>query len=166
MKEALRALNRLIELKVIENYGVGGAIGAAFYIDAMQTEDVDAFVVLPASGSLLASLSPIYEALEDLGGVVEREYVRFGDWPLQVLTDANPLIAEAIAEAMPVDYGDVPTRVFRPEYLCAIALQTGRAKDYLRVRTFLEQGAVDAAELEMLVGRFGLQEAFGKLSIL
>ena len=62
----------------------------------MQTEDVDAFVLLPASSTGLVLLTPVYEALSRMGGVVEREYVRFGAWPLQILTDTTPLIAEAI----------------------------------------------------------------------
>jgi len=158
MHEALTALNRLVADRIIENYAIGGAIGAAFYIEAAQTEDIDAFVSLTVSGSGLVSLSPVYDALVRLGGVVEREYVRFGVWPLQILTDANPLIVEAIAEAVTVDYDGTPTRVFRPEHLCATALQTGRSKDYLRVAMFLDQDAVDPQTLLSLADRFGLAD--------
>ncbi len=156
MKEALEALNRLVTDGVIEDYAIGGAIGAAFYIKAAQTEDIDAFVFLPASVSGLVSLSPVYEALHKLGGIVDREHVRFGEWPLQILPDANPLIAEAIHQAIAVDYDGTSTRVFRPEHLCAVALQTGRSKDRLRVRMFLEQGAVDLERLKELLSRFDL----------
>ena len=100
MDEVFRALNRLVADGIIENYAIGGAVGATCYIEAVQTEDVDAFVLLPTSqSSPLVSLSPIYQALTALGGVVEHEYVRFGAWPLQILTDANELIAEAIRDA-------------------------------------------------------------------
>lgn len=81
-------------------------------------------MVLGAPASGLVVLTPVYDALTALGGVLEREYVRFGNWPLQILTDADPLLAEAIREAISVDYDGVPTRVFRPEHLCAVALQT------------------------------------------
>jgi hypothetical protein len=158
MHEALTALNRLVADRIIENYAIGGAIGAAFYIEAAQTEDIDAFASLTVSDSGLVSLSPVYDALVRLGGVVEREYVRFGVWPLQILTDANPLIVEAIAEAVTVDYDGTPTRVFRPEHLCATALQTGRSKDYLRVAMFLDQDAVDPQTLLSLADRFGLAD--------
>jgi len=163
MQSVLRALNRLVSDGVILAYAIGGAIGAAFYIEAAQTEDVDAFTVLPSSGSGLITLTAVYEALTAMGGVVEREYVRFGNWPLRVLTDANPLIAEAIAEAVAVDYEGTPTRVFRAEHLCAVALQTGRSKDYLRVSMFLEQGAVDPQALLSLAERFGLADRMGKV---
>jgi hypothetical protein len=49
----------------------------------------------------LVSLPPIYSALTAMGGVIDREYVRFGDWPLQILPDSDELIAEAIRQAVP-----------------------------------------------------------------
>jgi hypothetical protein len=163
MREALRALNQLVDDGVIAAYAIGGAVGASFYIEAMQTEDVDAFVFLPDSSSGLVLLTPIYEALSRLGGVVEREYVRFGAWPLQILTDATPLITEAIRRALHVQFDGIPTRVFRPEHLCAIALQTGRTKDYLRVSMFLEQDAVERDKLTDVVGRYGLTEQMARV---
>jgi hypothetical protein len=156
MREALLALNQLVTDGLVETYAIGGAVGASFYIQAMQTEDVDAFVFLPKQTGGLVLLTPVYEALVKLGGVVEREYVRFGSWPLQVLTDGTELVAEAIREALDVEFDGVATWVFRPEHLCAVALQTGRAKDYLRVKMFLEQNAVDAGKLDEVVGRYGL----------
>ena len=112
MREALEALNGLVEEGVIERYAIGGAIGAAFYIDALQTEDVDAFLVLPVSSSGIVSLGAVYAALTARGGVIEREYVRFGEWPLQILVDANPLVREGIATAMPSTYHDIKCMVF------------------------------------------------------
>jgi hypothetical protein len=165
MQDALRALNALVSEGIIEDYAIGGAIGASFYIDALQTEDIDAFVFLANAPSGLILLTPIYEALSRLGGVVEREHVRFGNWPLQILTDANPLIDEAIRSAVNVDYDGVPTRVFRAEYLCAIALQVGRSKDYLRVSMFLEREAVDRSALRDVLQRHGLTELLGKLPV-
>ena len=163
MHEVLRALNRLQSDGLVSRYAIGGAIGAAFYIAAAQTEDVDAFVFLPPGSSGLVSLSPVYEALLQMGGVAEREYVRFGAWPLQILTDANDLIREAIEQAREVAFEVIPTRIFRAEHLCAIALQTGRSKDYLRVMMFLEQNAVDRVELRAILARFGLIERAGRL---
>jgi len=156
MREALQALNRLVSEGAIRGYAIGGAIGASFYIQAMQTEDVDAFVFLPDSPLGLVTLTPIYEALSRFGGVVEREYVRFGNWPLQILTDATPLLGEAILRAVDVSFHGIPTRVFRAEHLCAVGLQTGREKDYLRVRLFLEQGAVDKDALQEIAQRYRL----------
>jgi hypothetical protein len=124
----------------------------------MQTEDLGVFVFLPASSGPLVTLGPVYDALRAHGGLVEDEYVRFGKWPVQILTDANALIAEAIREAVGTDYDGVPTRVFTAEHLCAIALQTGRAKDFARVMLFLEENEVDLGALSALAARFELSE--------
>jgi hypothetical protein len=163
MQEALRALNQLVADRVIGAYAIGGAVGASFYIEAIRTEDVDAFVLVPGPASGLLMLTPIYKALSDRGGVIEREYVRFGDWPVQILTDATPLLSEAIRDAVSVTFHGIRTRVFTAEHLCAIALQTGRSKDYLRVRLFLEQGAVNEEALNTIVERYGLAEKLRKV---
>lgn len=92
MHEALKALNRLVADEVIKDYAIGGAIGAAFYIKAAQTEDVHAFVFLPADTSGLVTLTPIYEALIALGGIAEGAHLRFGEWPVQILSDTNSLM--------------------------------------------------------------------------
>lgn len=57
-----------------------------------------------------------------------------------------------------MDFDGITMRVFRPEHLCAIALETGRAKDYARVSLFLEQGEVDSGVLSALAARFGLTD--------
>jgi hypothetical protein len=158
VKAALEAINRLITDRVIENYAIGGAIGASFYLPAMQTEDLDKFVFLPASSRPIVTLTPVYDALKTQGGQVEGGYVRFGKWPVQILIDANTLIAEAIREAADTDYDGVPTRVFTAEHLCAIALQTGRSKDFARVMLFLEENEVDLEALSALAVRFGLSD--------
>jgi hypothetical protein len=163
VRDALEALNHLVADRVIEDYAIGGAIGASFYLPAMQTEDLDVFVFLPSSSEAVVTLTPIYDALKTRGGQVEGEYVRFGNWPVQILTDANALIAEAIREAVDTDYDGIPTRVFTPEHLCAIALQTGRKKDYARVILFLDENEVDIEALSALATRFGLSERLARV---
>ena len=162
MQAALRSLNRLVADKVIDQYAIGGAIGASFYVEAMQTEDIDAFVFMNPSPSGLISLTPIYDALVAMGGSIEREYVRFAEWPVQILPDANDLIRESIRMANEVEFDSIPTRVFTAEHLCAVALQTGRTKDYLRVAMFLEQQAVNLERLRDIVERHGLRDRFSR----
>ena len=166
MQAALSALNQLVTDKVIDQYAIGGAIGASFYIDAVQTEDVDAFVFMSPSKSGLLTLTPIYDALVKLGGIIEKEYVRFADWPVQILPDVNDLVREAIREAKNVEFAGIPTRVFTAEHLCAVALQTGRTKDYLRVVMFLEADAVDQRLLETLLKRHNLENTLNRLNIM
>jgi hypothetical protein len=163
MHEVFRALNALVEQGVIQTYGIGGAVAASFYTEALQTEDIDAFVYLPETQSGLLDLSGIYTALMALGGKLQREYIQFGPWPLQILPDATPLVSEAIRDAEALDYDGIAVRVFRPEHLCSIALQTGRAKDLLRVRMFLDAEKVDLMALQQMVARFGLGDRLRKV---
>jgi len=66
--KAISVVNQLKEEGYISNYAVGGAIGALFYIEPTQTQDIDIFVLLnPAPGSLLVSLGPILDRLKALG---------------------------------------------------------------------------------------------------
>ena len=158
MQAALRALNQIVADRVIKQYAIGGAIGASFYIEAMQTADIDTFVFLEPSASGLLTLAPIYEALVALGGTIVHEYVQFDAWPIQILPDANDLVREAIRTAVDTEYDGIPTRVFSAEHLCAIALQTGRTKDYLRVTMFLEQGVVNLELLSDILKRYDLTD--------
>ena len=165
MKEALIALNTITQAGVIGGYAIGGAIGASFYIEAVSTEDIDAFVFLaPTTGSALISLAPIYDALKKIGGMVEKEHVRFGNWPVQILPACKPLVEDALRESQAVEFAGVLTRIVTAEYLCAIALDTGRTKDYYRVAMFIEQGAVDMTLLKKLVGRYGLADKVNNVS--
>lgn len=159
MKEALIALNTITHDGVIGGYAIGGAIGASFYIEATSTEDIDVFVFLaPSKSSLLISLTPIYDALKKLGGIAEKEHVRFGNWPVQILPAYKPLVEDALRESLAVKFDGVPTHIFTPEYTCAIALDTGRTKDYYRVALFIEQDAVDMELLKSMVNKYDLSE--------
>lgn len=84
--------------------------------------------------------------------------MRFGAWPVQIHPAYKPLVEEAIKFSTAVSFDGVPTNVFTPEYLCAIAIDTGRVKDYYRVAMFIEQHAVDIKALKLLLKRFDLQE--------
>lgn len=165
MEKALIALNEIVADGVISNYAIGDAVGAAFYIEAMQTEDVDAFVFMKPEPNGLLSLSPIYAALTAKGGVVHDEHIVIDGWPIQVLPAYKPLVEEALSEAIATTFKDIPTRVFSPEYSCAIALDTGRGKDFVRVEAFIEQGQVDLKKLWKIVEKYGLKDVLiGKVS--
>ena len=54
---------------------------------------------------------------------------------MQFLPAANPLVREALEQAVEKEVTNISARVFTAEHLAAIALQTGRAKDKARVRS-------------------------------
>lgn len=144
---------------VIGQYAIGGAVGATLYLEPAATLDVDVFVTLPgAEGSSLLTLSPIYDYLREHGGTVQHEHIVVGGWPIQFLPPANELEREAIAEALEATVQGVSTRVMTAEHLVAIALQTGRPKDNIRILQFVEQEAVNRRRLSEILQRHGLVE--------
>jgi hypothetical protein len=157
VKETLEMINQMQVDGVIGKYAIGGAVGAIFHLETFYTADLDIFVMLPtAPGSSLLSLTPIYAYLRARGCRVEGERIVIDDWPVQFLPPHGALEQEALAEAIETDYDGIPTSVLSAEHLVAIALQTGRAKDYARIAMFLEQDAVNRKKLHSILLQHGL----------
>src|SRR4051812_6401852 len=49
MKETLEVINRMQADGVIDQYAIGGAVGATFYLEPIATVDLDIFVDFPVS---------------------------------------------------------------------------------------------------------------------
>ena len=163
MKDTLEMLNRMQADGIIGSYAIGGAVGATHYVEPAATKVVDIFVALPTrSGSPLLSLTPVYDYLIARGCKAKGEHIMIGDWPVQFLAPAIALEQEALAEAIKADVEGVPTRVMTAEHLVAIALNTGRAKDFTRILQFLEQEAVDRDQLNRILLKHGLKERWEK----
>lgn len=157
MEETFKVINRMKEDGVIENYAVGGAVAAIFYVEPFTTYDLDIFCAFSASGSGLVLLTPIYEYLAERGYRPEKETINIEGWPVQFLPIFNSLIEEAVNEANEIDVGETPVRVMQPEHLVSIMLDTGRAKDYARISRFLEADVVDMGNLLGILSRLNLQ---------
>jgi hypothetical protein len=157
MKATLEAINQMQAEGVIGKYAIGGAVGALMYLEPASTLDVDIFVVLPTvPGSSLLSLTPIYDYLKARGAAVEDEHIKIGDWPVQFLPPSSNLEYEAVTESVATNVEGVSTWVMTAEHLVAIALQTGRSKDYIRILQFAERRAVDRGKLGIILERHGL----------
>src|SRR5215211_2569621 len=105
MEQTLKVINQMKEAGVIENYAIGGAIAAMFYIEAFATEDVDIFFTMSGTGSALDFLSPIYTYLTAHGYQAEGAMVNIQGWPVQFLPLYKPLIEEAVEQANETVYG-------------------------------------------------------------
>jgi hypothetical protein len=157
LKATLEMINEMQSDGVIGKYAIGGAVEATFYLEPLATADVDIFVMLPtAPRSSLLSLAPIYDYLSARGCRTEGERMVVGDWPVQFLPAHSALEQEALAQAVETEVEGVQTWVLGAEHLVALALMTGRAKDYARILQFLEQDAVDADRLNGILMRHGL----------
>jgi hypothetical protein len=155
MKTTLAVINQMQSDGIIGKYAIGGAVGATFYLEPAATLDIDIFISLENLGSLI-SLSPIYNYLTDRGFKAEKEYIVIEGWPVQFLPTGNALIEEALAQAIETELEGVPTRVMTSEHLTAIALQTGRAKDFNRILQFVESGTLSPDKLDSILSRHGL----------
>lgn len=164
MKEALMLLNELVDDGVMGAYAIGGAMGAAFYTQAINTVDIDVFLAMAPTSGLALTLTPIYEAAKAKGAIVSGEYLVVGNWPVQLLPPPNALVEEALLAARSTTFDGVPTKVMTAEHLCAIALQTGRQKDYARVSLFIDDGAVDIGKTLELLERYNLTAQTLKVS--
>lgn len=162
--QAFRIINQMVVDGVIENYAIGGATGAFFYIEPDTTFDVDIFCVLSGiEVDALDMLRPIYDYLTAKGYAPEAEMIAIEGVAVQFLPVFNPLNEEAVQHAKEFDYMGVPVRVMSPEHLVAIMLQTGRAKDYVRVARFLEADAFERDELRQVLERHGLERKWKTL---
>lgn len=163
MQLTLALINQMQADGVIGKYAIGGAVGATLYLEPSATLDVDIFVMMPkASESGLISLSAIYDYLGKRGGKAEGEHMVIGGWPVQFLAPATKLEQEALQEAIETEVQTERTYVMTAEHLAAIALQTGRPKDFARILQFLEHHAVNMEELMRIVKRHGLEGKWEK----
>lgn len=160
MKKTLQVLNLLIEDGVISDYAIGGAMGATFYLEPVMTMDLDIFIILLDKFDLLP-LQPIYSALRAKGYLPdehEKECINIEGTPVQFLPAYNALLEEACNSAQITDYEGTRTKVISAEHLVAISLQTGRAKDQLRVLAFRDAEILNEKKLDDILSRYGLKE--------
>lgn len=164
MNETLQILNILEKEGLYSKYAIGGAMAATFYVEPVLTYDLDIFILLPQSNNI-AILSPLYERLRQMGFKEDGECITIHGVPVQFLPVYNKLLEEALQQAQEISYEDVPTRVISAEYLVAICLQTGRAKDRDRVRLMREEAEIDMDALMAIVKRNDLERVWEKWTI-
>ncbi len=143
---------------IIERYAIGGAVGATFYIEPSATQDVDVFVVFNQLASSFVSLAPIYAYFTERGAVAQEEYLIISEWPVQFLPPTTPLVEDAIAHPVQMSVDGQRVAVISQEHLAAIALETGRMKDKIRLAQFLASETFDQTRFDALTERFRLTD--------
>jgi hypothetical protein len=156
VEKTLQVLNRMQADGLIGQYAIGGAIAATFYVEPISTFDLDIFFTVTGAVDKFLSLTPLYDYLAALGYEAVGEAVEIEGWPVQFLPAFTPLLAEALAQAQAIRFKAVPTRVMRAEHLVAVMLQTGRPKDYARIIQFIEDEAIEWAQLSDVLARHDL----------
>ena len=127
-----------------------------FYTEPARTYDLDVFVFLPPQEGALISMAPLYKQLEGLGYHFDAEHVMIHETPVQFLPAYNPLVEEAMEHAILQSYDGVQVRVISPEYLIALALQTGGKHRRVRAEALLDEGKVDQVLLTRIFDAHGI----------
>src|SRR5208283_5060012 len=155
LADVLRVANELATAGFIEDWALGGALAAIYYVEPFTTYDADIFFI-PKDRGLTAGLPAIYAHLQAQGWQVEREHPVVRGFPVQFLA-ASGLTGEAVREAERIEYEGVPAKVFRAEHIVAIAASVGRAKDKARIEQMLQQSDLDKTKLEKILQRHKLK---------
>ena len=150
LADVLRAANELVSAGVIEDYALGGALAAIYYVEPFTTYDAD-IIFVPKDKTLSAGIPAIYSHLQSKGWRVEREHLVVNDFPVQFLA-ASGLTEEAVRNAKPIEYEGVPAKVFRPEYI-----SVGRHKDLARIEQLMTHAKIDKTLLEDILRRYKLK---------
>ena len=155
LADVLRAANELVSAGLIENYALGGALAAIYYVEPFTTYDAD-ILFIASDKTLDAGIPAIYSHLQSKGWRVAREHLLVKDFPVQFLA-ASGLTEEAVSEAKPIEYEGVPAKVFRPEHIIAIAASVGRHKDLARIEQLMSYAKIDEAMLDDILRRYNLK---------
>src|SRR4051794_278762 len=154
LADVLRAANELVSAGLIGDYALGGALAAIYYTEPFTTYDAD-IVFVASDKTLSAGIPAIYSHLQSKGWRIQREHLLVKDFPVQFLA-ASGLTEEAVQTARPIEYESVPAKVFRPEYIVAIAASVGRHKDLARIEQLMLHAKIDRQLLDDILRRHNL----------
>ena len=160
MEKALQAIEEITRQGIIKAYAIGGGIAATYYIEPVLTYDLDIFFIPAKEG--LDVLAPIYDYAKKRGFKSQAETILIEGFPVQFIPAYNDLVREAVENAATLRYRDIEAKVLKVEYLVAVALQTGRAKDKERVIRLLDEAVIDRAILRRILKSFELTDTFRK----
>ena len=155
LADVLRAANALVAAKLIEDWALGGALAAIYYVEPFTTYDADIFFI-PKDTGLAAGIPDIYSYLQSQGWQIEKEHLVVSGFLVQFLA-ASGLTEEAVREAERITFEGVPAKIFRAEHIVAIAASVGRQKDKARIEQLLEQADLDKKGLESILSRYKLK---------
>ncbi len=130
-----------------------------FWSEPVPTFDLDVFVLLPDTSSLIVSLDPIYRWTEANGYEADSEHILIAGLPVQFIPSHSALADEAVEQAATLDYEGLDVRVIRPEHLIALYLEPSArtAKRLQRVAILREEAMVDRERLTSILQRYNLQ---------
>jgi hypothetical protein len=156
--EVLSALDEMRQAGIVNKYAIGGAFAAILHNEPISTIDLDIFFFFDEKqSSLVLSLDSIYEFAKARGFSFDHEFINIHGWLVQfVEASHSKLWSEAIENAivLPIDNRDA--FVIDKEYLVAMWLFAGRAKDYQKIAAFEDADILDHVKLTDILERHDL----------
>lgn len=151
LKKIFKVFNQLKKEKVINGYGVVGAIGAMFYTQSFQTNDADIFILMTGT-----NYAPVFHRLESLGydTTIKGTHLMMEGVLVDIFAPSDPLSQEALKSVQTFNFGArTEVCVVRPEYLIAMAYDIGRHKDLARAEMIISQTDIDRKLLNDILRR-------------
>jgi hypothetical protein len=162
--DILGVLDEMRNAEIIEKYAIGGAFAAILHYEPISTIDLDIFFFLSEKNdSAILSLSAIYEFARTKGFSFDHEFVNIHGWLVQFVEASHSLLwTEAIenADLIKIESFDAP--VIDKEYLVAMWLYAGRAKDYQKIAMFHEAEFLDETKLFGILEKHDLTAKWNK----
>lgn len=149
LKMVARLLAEMRSAGLIGEYAIGGAYAFIYYAEPFETQDLDVFAHLPVHGRFV-DMTPIYAFFAAKGYPPHCEHVVVDGLPMQLLPAPTPLVAEAVGQAREIKVDRMATRIFTAEHAVAIALQTNRPKDHMKIAHLLETARAPLDEVRLL----------------
>ena len=162
MKKVIQILNELVDKGIIKKYAIGGAVGVIFYTETFTTRDIDVFVAPQMTDSGIIHLGLIYEYLKKAGYSMKGQYFIIEGIPVDFVVVYNDLTLEALDNSIDKQYNKMRVKVFRPEYLLAIALQTGRVRDLRKIDLLMSETDLNGELLKDILKHHNLYKKWRK----
>jgi hypothetical protein len=137
--EAIRALNRLKQRRVIRDYVVFGAVAATAYMEPMLTQDLDIIVLVDSGEEYMETFRRVGESADGLDGM----HHILGGRPVQMFPSTlKPIYLDTIAHSKSSRIGNIRVKLASPAHLVILALEAFRLKDKLRIEELLKTSSV------------------------
>lgn len=157
-EKVIEVLQDMQTKSIVEKYAVGGAFAATLHDEPIATIDLDIFFFLAEKNdSPILSLTAVYDYAGAEGFSFDHEFVNIYGWLVQfVEASHNELWSEAIKNADIMRIGEFEVPVIGREYLAAMWLFAGRAKDYQKIALFWEADIINEPKLFDILTRHDL----------
>lgn len=144
---------------IIRSFAIGGAFAAILHDEPISTIDLDIFFLFSKENDgPIVSLSEIYDYAKANGFSFDHEFINIHGWLVQfVEASHNELWSAAIKSADTIMIEDCPVPVIQREYLVAMWLLAGRAKDYQKIALFLEADILNESILFKILDKYDLR---------